>query len=247
MSSPKQSRKRAEPRHQALQQLLDRANASDTPSAPESRLLDALEQIATALVGFSESAGDEDDRPDADKTPEPALEVEGTVAMNVAENVRAMRRQADWTQNELADAMKALGFAWKRLTCTEVERGTRRLSVEELLAIAAIFRIPAIEVLVPPYPGMGTELPTILLSPEDLRELFLGEGSKVGTASMSWDVSERVLRSGNGQVPSPDAGLWVEEKLNEAEWAHRRYGKRASKSYRADQAGDGPKSGSPRR
>jgi transcriptional regulator with XRE-family HTH domain len=70
----------------------------------------------------------------------------------IAENVRRLREQAGWTQAALAAAMTKAGFRWSRVTVAEVESTVRRIALEELLAMAALFAEPMVSLFLPQDP-----------------------------------------------------------------------------------------------
>jgi transcriptional regulator with XRE-family HTH domain len=58
-------------------------------------------------------------------------------------NIRAERSRAGLRQSDLAAAMRTAGFdTWAQQTAGLVERGQRRILVEELLALADILARP---------------------------------------------------------------------------------------------------------
>jgi transcriptional regulator with XRE-family HTH domain len=60
-----------------------------------------------------------------------------------AENLHAYRSLRRWSQEELARRMVDLGHAsWSRATVSEVERGGRTVTIDELLALAMAFGVP---------------------------------------------------------------------------------------------------------
>jgi transcriptional regulator with XRE-family HTH domain len=67
----------------------------------------------------------------------------------VADRVRSHRERLQWTQDELAAQMSLIGFNWNRVTVAEAEgkgRG-RRVTVEELLGLAALFGVGVVHLL----------------------------------------------------------------------------------------------------
>ncbi len=103
----------------------------------------------------------------------------------VAKNVRAGRARAGLEQEPLAARMRALGFdAWRRQTVAAVEKGTRRLTADEIfgLALALETRMSS---LVEPASGDGDiGLPSGDVLPFlAVHELIWG-GS---TYSVAWD------------------------------------------------------------
>lgn len=70
----------------------------------------------------------------------------GTV---IREAIAARRRKAELTQEALAAEMRSRGFDWKRITVAEVETGTRKVALEELLALAELFGETMVRFLLP--------------------------------------------------------------------------------------------------
>lgn len=68
----------------------------------------------------------------------------------IGHQVASARDARGWTQQRLADEMNALGFSWKRLTVTEVERNTRRITPDELIPLAALLVRSVPSLLTPP-------------------------------------------------------------------------------------------------
>jgi transcriptional regulator with XRE-family HTH domain len=72
-----------------------------------------------------------------------------TIPQAIAIAVRRERLGREWRQEDLAEKMSDLGFAWSRMTVTEIERGdpenaskrqqARQVSVEELLGLTYAF------------------------------------------------------------------------------------------------------------
>jgi hypothetical protein len=78
--------------------------------------------------------------------------MEHTPTAVIAARVRELRgaRSADW----LAREMQRQGIGWTRLVVTKLETGRRQsVSVEELLALAAVLDVSPLHLLVPPYPS----------------------------------------------------------------------------------------------
>lgn len=64
----------------------------------------------------------------------------------LAGNIRGVRALQGLSQDDVAARMVALGYDWHRATVSAVERGTRRVTAEELLGLALVFEmtIPAL-------------------------------------------------------------------------------------------------------
>lgn len=68
----------------------------------------------------------------------------------VARRLQGHRNEAGLTQADLAAAMQRCGFNnWTRVTVAETEGGSRKVSLDELLALAGLYSVPMIEFLVP--------------------------------------------------------------------------------------------------
>ena len=124
----------------------------------------------------------------------------------VGSNLKAVRGESGWTQEKLAEAMTNAGFDWKRVTCAEVEADTRRISMEELLTVAALFAVPAIELMLPK--DVELELPYAGLRTSQVQELMLGRGGRVGEGGTGWPVARKALGSPTRKVYGPAIDLW---------------------------------------
>ena len=67
----------------------------------------------------------------------------------IARNIQRYRAEAKWTQQHLADMVAALNVPWSRITVVEVEKGGRRVGVDELLTLARVFGKPVVLMLLP--------------------------------------------------------------------------------------------------
>jgi transcriptional regulator with XRE-family HTH domain len=128
----------------------------------------------------------------------------------IAENLRNLRDDAQWTQSQIANAMARAGFDWKRITVAEVEGGTRRVSLEELCGLAALFAVPVLSMLLPATDESGwVEINGSLeVRPQILRELVLGRGGAVGEGGTRWRAPATILRNFEGDDPRPATDLW---------------------------------------
>lgn len=122
----------------------------------------------------------------------------------IAERIREHRLKEGMTQASLAVALTRAGFDWKRITVAEVEAaasvnpdrrsGARRVTLEELLALAAIFRVPMVELMLP---SPGREYlawqQDRSLEASDVSELMLGRDGRIGVGGTTWAVADRVL------------------------------------------------------
>ena len=73
----------------------------------------------------------------------------------VAANVRGLRAVACMNQQEIADRMKGMGHTtWSRATVSEIERGGRRVTVDEMVDLAVVFGVAPCDLLDEPH-GFG--------------------------------------------------------------------------------------------
>jgi len=68
----------------------------------------------------------------------------------VARRLQEHRKEATLTQANLASAMQWCGFdKWTRVTVAEVEGGARKVSLDELLALASLYSVPMVDFMLP--------------------------------------------------------------------------------------------------
>ena len=102
-----------------------------------------------------------------------------------------MRKRSKFTQAQLAKAMEDLGFPWRRGTVTETELGRHRLDIDELFALAALFGVPVVELLLPKE-GEAVDITgdpdkaSVGMDSEEVRNLVLGRGGKAGAGGPTW-------------------------------------------------------------
>lgn len=74
------------------------------------------------------------------------------------EKVRQWRQARNWSQEDLAEELRLIGFEMHQTTVAKLEKGLRPLRVAEAAAIAAVFGLPPLAVFLAPPPE-GTPLP----------------------------------------------------------------------------------------
>jgi transcriptional regulator with XRE-family HTH domain len=116
--------------------------------------------------------------------------------------LKDFRTASGWSQERLANAMSEAGFDWKRMTCTQVEADVRRLGLDELVTLAALFGVPVIEFLLPPD-DVDLALPNARLERPQLRELLIGKGGNVGEGGVEWSPALRALGSPFREIERP--------------------------------------------
>jgi transcriptional regulator with XRE-family HTH domain len=79
-----------------------------------------------------------EDEPDhgADDTNAPPAEV------IAGRQLRLLRQRLGWSQQEVADRMKAFGYNWRQSTIGKIEAAQRPLRLNELADLALLFEIP---------------------------------------------------------------------------------------------------------
>lgn len=125
----------------------------------------------------------------------------------IAENVRRLREEAGWTQIQLAQAMRKSGFSWGRVTVTEAENRIRRISLEELLALASLFAVPMATLFIPddpdalwtqPSPGDDASPPASArpIDKNTLLAAMLGNTGRIGELSPTSAEPARIVGVG---------------------------------------------------
>jgi transcriptional regulator with XRE-family HTH domain len=121
-----------------------------------------------------------------------------TYADVLTENFRAARARTGLGQEAVAARMRALGFGeWRYQTVGVIENGKRKLSAEEVMALAWV---------------LGTTITTLMRTPEDLIGLRFRSGDVISARSVSllahayndeavsWNGAEPEFRPDSGNV-----------------------------------------------
>jgi 8-oxo-dGTP diphosphatase len=88
------------------------------------------------------------------------MELEGAYSASVGQTARAVRSKRHLSQEQVAARMRALGFTgWLRQTVGQVERGKRRLIVDEVLALSFALEASVAELLMPSNGGEWVTFP----------------------------------------------------------------------------------------
>jgi transcriptional regulator with XRE-family HTH domain len=156
---------------------------------------DAQEELAAAVDGaFRSAAAQALDTPFDPYTP--ATDI-GSV---VADNLRSLRNESGWTQAQVAEAMTSRGFDWKRVTVAEIEGAVRRVSLEELVVIASLHAVPMFSLLLPTEQAVVEISEPIDVHSDELSELMLGRGGRLGTGGSAWRVAARIAGTPKGKA-----------------------------------------------
>ncbi len=103
----------------------------------------------------------------------------------LADNVRAYRLLRRFKQDEVADGMQGLRHTtWSRQTVSDIERGLRNLSTDELAGLSLLLQVPLFKLLDPePLEGgqssaldVGAQAP---IPPDQVRDWIYGRATVV--------------------------------------------------------------------
>jgi hypothetical protein len=177
---------------------------------PFGRLL--LEGLAEANARLEEALSAAYRLGEAKATDRPRTARIADFATVVAQRIHEHRLAGEMTQSALAAAMARAGFDWKRITVAEVEAGAsakperrssaRRVALEELLALAAIFRVPMVNLLLPDPGKEHVAWPrSRSLNASDFAELVLGRSGRIGKGGETWPVADHVVGTGIEMAP----------------------------------------------
>jgi transcriptional regulator with XRE-family HTH domain len=97
----------------------------------------------------------------------------------VTEKVRAYRLLRRLKQDDVAEKMRELRHPWTQATVSQVERGQRNLTVDELVGLSIVFELTLNELLDPvpvdggPPPALDIGLP-VAIPPDMVRDWSAG-------------------------------------------------------------------------
>jgi 8-oxo-dGTP diphosphatase len=132
----------------------------------------------------------------------------------LANNMRSARADAGLSQDDVAERMRALGFtSWQRSTASLIESADRRVTAEELAALALVFDT-TIQQLVTPADkrdSQHAEMPSGI--PIHRRRFMFDDGS------VEWRGNDPVFPVASGRQEQIRAGVteladWVREARN---------------------------------
>jgi transcriptional regulator with XRE-family HTH domain len=107
---------------------------------------------------------------DETSNPLPLIPLREAIAISLV----AMREQFGVSQRDVADAMTQLGFRWSAPTVTKIEKNRRALTVEELVGLCIVMRVPLSSFCVTPH-GHPTVIGTVEMDPATLTKLLEGD------------------------------------------------------------------------
>jgi transcriptional regulator with XRE-family HTH domain len=125
----------------------------------------------------------------------------------VAEKVRAYRLLRRQKQDDVAEEMRKLRHPWTQATVSQIERGQRNLTVDELVGLSIVFELSLNELL-DPVPVGGGSPPAldigfpVAIPPELVRRWSAG-------ASLFFDSE---IRDGKPGVRVTAVGRWPDQE-----------------------------------
>jgi hypothetical protein len=125
-----------------------------------------------------------------------------TLSQAIAASMKRLREERDprWRQEDLAQAMRRLGFPWTRVTVAEVERGApdsktdapgRQVSVEELFGLTSAFGV-SVDMFLWHDDGILLQTPMPELADEGVLPRVLFTQWKLWIALMSFSSIEKI-------------------------------------------------------
>lgn len=134
-----------------------------------------------------------------------------TTVAAVAQRVKELRKRTGLSAARLAEEMTKAGIPWKREIVANLENGRRdRLDVDELLALAAVFQVPPVALLIDATSETTAVAPNLELPTAHVLLWMIGEQPLQGMAGTWMDetipvrlvrrLHEAVLRCRNARV-----------------------------------------------
>lgn len=105
----------------------------------------------------------------------------------LAIELRSTRRRREWTQQDLADRLSAIGASVDRSAIAKIEAGKRGVSVDEALWLAVALGVSPTALLLPRSGGRFQVAPTVVVTAAYARDWFGGEGYLGATAPTAED------------------------------------------------------------
>jgi transcriptional regulator with XRE-family HTH domain len=91
------------------------------------------------------------------------------------QRLREVRRLKGWTQQQLADALAAGGVRLDASAITRLERGTRGVTLDDVIAIAAALGVSPLHMIVPLDDNGAQLMPSLTVPAADARAWLRGQ------------------------------------------------------------------------
>jgi transcriptional regulator with XRE-family HTH domain len=155
----------------------------------------------------------EDDAADAADSPK------APTAEDVAgRQLRMLRLGRGWTQQEVANRMRKLGYSWQQSTIGKIETAQRPLRLNELSDLAATLGVPVTHFLRPnPAANEGTDLDAV---EREIRELLK---ARMDAAGLARGAENEYFRAGDRFHEASDVVNQMDSRLQTLKLWHRRY------------------------
>lgn len=114
----------------------------------------------------------------------------GPVGNNVRANLRRLREGRGWTYQELSKRLGEVGRPIPTLGLSRVEKGTRRVDADDLVALAAILNVSPLALLLPPTATEDTTCEVLNGKPVTTARAWLWAEGKV---PLQGELEERAI------------------------------------------------------
>ncbi|MCU1490249.1 MAG: hypothetical protein JWM85_1654 [Acidimicrobiaceae bacterium] len=105
-------------------------------------------------------------------------------------HLREERTSRGWDQAHVAELMSELGFGWSRVTVSDAETARRRIGIDELLGLVAIFHVPLLQLIWPRIDEHLAITPMFVLEGGELHELVMQ--GHIPSAAEERELLERI-------------------------------------------------------
>jgi transcriptional regulator with XRE-family HTH domain len=137
----------------------------------------------------------------------------GATGEAVRVNVASVRKQRGLTLRDVSDRLAQIGHPMAHNTVSEIERGARRVDVDDLTALAVALGVSPISLLLPGMPG--AEDPDVKVQVTGVEHrVYLGDlwhwlqANIIKGAPPSWASVSRPLFEANG-IPAWEHAQWM--------------------------------------
>ena len=125
-----------------------------------------------------------------------------TAEEQFASNLRRYREHVGWSQSDLAKLMAAAGFKWHPATVYSVEKGERKIPLNEVVAIARLLHV-SVDSLIRP-----TKVTERRILADRLYESFRQSALRLLAAADAYETQRRQMRGlisqvNEGKIPEP--------------------------------------------